>query len=209
LVLPLLLASDWVTSGSEYRSQRIFRILAGLQISLLFVIMISAVKRMLLYQSTYGLTEQRLYATAFMAWLGIVLIWFAATVLHGRRRPFVMGAVLAGLLLVAGLNTLNPDALITRVNTERAAEGAEFDPYYASSLSGDAVTPLLAALPRLTWQDRCIVASRLLARWSEPAPTDWRSWNRGRVTAWRAVREATAHLEGMRCDEVAGVAQRS
>jgi hypothetical protein len=202
LVLPLLLASDWVLSESEHRKQRLFRILAGLQISLLFVIMVSAVKRMLLYQSAYGLTELRFYSTAFMAWLGVVLVWFAATVLRGQRGRFVAGAVVTGLLLVAGLNTLNPDALIARVNTQRAADGAEFDAYYASSLSGDAVATLLSELPELSEADRCVVATRLLQRWSEPAPMDWRSWNRGRVAAWRAVREAAPRLEKMDCDDV-------
>ncbi len=199
LVLPLLLAADWLLSDAEHRSQYVFRILAGLQISLLFIIMISALKRMMLYQSAYGLTELRLYATAFMGWLGVVLLWFAATVLRGRRGPFVAGAALAGLLLIAGLNLLNPDAFITRVNTERARAGAEFDPYYASSLSGDAVATLVSALPTLSPDDRCTVAARLLDRWAASQRSDWRSWNLGRRRALRAVADANEQLEAIQC----------
>ncbi|UCF21453.1 MAG: DUF4173 domain-containing protein [Gemmatimonadota bacterium] len=206
LVLPLLLAADWMISTAEHRSQYVFRILAGVQISLLFIIMVSALKRMMLYQGAYGLTELRLYATAFMGWLGAVLLWFAATVLRGRREPFLAGAVLAGLLLISGLNFLNPDALITRLNSERARAGAEFDPYYASSLSGDAVSTLVSALHMLDPDDRCIVAARLLDRWEAPQLSDWRSWNLGRTQARRAVAEANQQLQEIQCRPPAGSA---
>jgi hypothetical protein len=154
LALPLLLASDWVLARAGRRSIRTYRILAAVLLLLLFVIMASAVKRMLLYQSAYGLTEDRLFATAFMTWLGVVLVWFAVTVLRGRPRPFASGALAAGLAVVLSLNILNPDALIARVNVARAVAGADFDAAYAASLSGDAVPVLVSALPTANFRSR-------------------------------------------------------
>ena len=203
LVLPLLLLSDWVLAETQGRGKRIFRALAGVQLTLLSVIMASALKRMLLYQSAYGLTEQRVYTLAFMAWLGIVLVWFAVTVLRGQRRPFAPGAALAGLSLILALNFLNPDALIARVNVQRALAGAPFDAAYATSLSADAVPTLVSGLPSLRQEERCLAAAGILRRWSPVAEADWRTWNLGRARAWRIVREAEADLSRMACEEPA------
>ena len=74
----------------------------------------------------YGLTEERLYATAFMGWLAAVFLWFAATVMAGRRERFAFGAIVAGFLLVIVLSALNPDALIARTNLARAKTGRPF-----------------------------------------------------------------------------------
>ncbi|UCC72789.1 MAG: DUF4173 domain-containing protein [Gemmatimonadota bacterium] len=194
LVLPLLLLADWVLLNTERRSRHIFRALAGVQLLLLFVIMISALQRMNLYVDAYGLTELRLYSSALMIWLGIVFAWFAATVLRSRREHFTLGAVASGFLAILALNFLNPDALIARVNVERARAGYEFDALYATSLSADAVPRLVAALPDLGQEDRCLAATRILERWMPPAEADWRTWNRARSKAWRAVEGATTDL---------------
>ena len=53
-------------------------------VGLLFVIMASGLWRMSLYQQAYGQTELRLYTTAFMVWLGAVLVWFVLTVTVNR-----------------------------------------------------------------------------------------------------------------------------
>jgi len=199
LVLPLLLAADWVLAEADARSLLVYRILAALQLVLLFVIMSSALTRMQLYVGAYGLTELRLYTTAFMTWLGIVLIWFVVTVLRGWRRPFVTGAALTGFCVIAVLNILNPDALIARLNTDRALAGQVFDARYATSLSADAVPVLISALPALGLDDRCLAAVRIVERWSAPAESDWRTWNYGRARAWRSVQAASEYLAGLEC----------
>ncbi len=199
LVLPIMLAADWVLAESDRKSRRIYHLLAGTLVLLLLAVVASAVKRMVLYQSAYGLTELRVYTTAFMAWLGIVLIWFAATVLRDRRTSFATGALLSGLLVIGAVNFLNPDALIARVNTNRAAHGEDFDAIYAGWLSGDAVPVLVSALADLDPADRCQVAERLLERWSVTANPDWRAWSLGRARAFRIVRESRALLQEWAC----------
>lgn len=174
LTLPLLLMTDWVLDKRDPRLVRRFRLLALLMLVLLAVILASALQRMRLYTQQYGLTELRLYTSAFMGWLTLVFGWFVATVLRGRRHLFVGGAVSAALLVLVGLNLANPDAVIARVNLGRAAQGARFDAAYAAVLSADALPVLIDALPSLTPDQRCRLIFELHRRWgSQQSPARW------------------------------------
>ncbi|MFN8517122.1 MAG: DUF4173 domain-containing protein [Chloroflexia bacterium] len=93
LVLPVLLGAHWGLRAGDRAAARLFRGLAGSLVVLLFAVMASAIQRMRLYQETYGLTELRLYTTAFMGWLALVFIWFVVTVLWGRRDYFAFRAL--------------------------------------------------------------------------------------------------------------------
>jgi len=199
LVLPLLLLAHWLLQAERGAHERIFHALAGLQLALLSVIMVSALQRMRLYQREYGLTELRLYTTAFMGWLAVVFVWFAVTVPRGRRDHFAIGALAAGLLTIGVLHALNPDALIARINTSRAASGRRFDAAYATRLSADAVPVLVEALPSLQGQDRCTVERALRDRWSRPEHADRRAWSLAREGAWRAVGERQVTLRATAC----------
>ncbi|MBI4531475.1 MAG: DUF4173 domain-containing protein, partial [Candidatus Latescibacteria bacterium] len=199
LVLPLLLLLHWLLRRENPAHERIFRLMAGVQVLMLFVIMVPAFQRMRLYQSEYGLTELRLYATAFMGWLAVVFLWFMATVLRGRREHFAFGALVAGFLMIAVLHILNPDLLIIRTNIARAEAGRPFDVHYATSLSADAVPALVRVLPVLSQQDRCVVADHLLKRWVLPESSDWRTWSRSRAEARWVVQGHEATLREMVC----------
>ena len=196
MVLPLLLIADWMLRREKPGHDRIFRILAGAQVALLFVIMGSALHRMRLYQGAYGLTELRLYTTAFMLWLGVVFGWFGWTVLRGRRERFAWGALTTALEALVLLHVVNPDGMIVRVNASRPAAAMRFDAPYAASLSADAVPPLLAALPAVRPQLQCAAAGRLLERWDR-SDADWRSWSLSRARARSAVAKRRGELEAM------------
>jgi hypothetical protein len=196
LVLPLLLAAHWLLR-QEGSARRVFRALAGVQIVLLFVIMASALERMRLYTDQFGLTEQRLYATAFMAWLAVVFVWFTLTVLRARRERFAFGAMMAGFLLIGVLHVLNPDALIVRTNVERARQGQRFDASYITDLSADAVPVVVPHLEELKPQDSRTIATRILKQWPAGKRTDWRSWSWSRARAAKAVDSYRAILEQM------------
>ncbi len=206
LVLPLLLAMHWLLKKDDPAGERIFRGLAAAQIAMLFVIMASAFERMRLYQAEYGLTEERLYPTAFMAWLAGVFVWFALTVLRGRRKHFAFGALVAGYLLIGALQLLNPDSLIARANIARALAGKSFDARYAGHLSADAAPVLAKSLPALgpgvvSPSDRCALAARIIRRWSPAEGAGWRTSSLGRGRAIEAVRENAAALTALACSE--------
>jgi hypothetical protein len=205
LVLPLLLIAHWLLRKENPVHERIFRVLAGAQVALLFIIMASAAGRMRLYQMEYGLTEQRLYTMVFMAWLAAVFIWFAWTVLRGARERFGTGALAAAFLITGFLHVINPDDLIVRTNMAHAAKwGRGFDATYAAGLSADAVPALAASLPAMSREGRCVVAATLLRRWPPESYTDWRTWNIARGKAQEMVRENVAPLRTMTCTRAEG-----
>jgi hypothetical protein len=199
LVLPVLLGADHLVRGGTAAQVRVFRQLAGLLLVLLAVIMASALERMRLYVSAYGLTDDRLYATAFMILLIGIFAWFAWTVLRGVRQRLAFGALMQCFAVLAGLHVLNPDAFIVKSNLNRPVAERPFDARYAASLGADAVPALLDALPRLSTEDRCIVAARFLDRWvdGENAVVDWRSWNWSRARARRLVQSQAEALRAM------------
>jgi hypothetical protein len=196
LVLPIVLGADHLVSASTPGQVRVFRQLAGLLLALLAVIMISALRRMRLYVSAYGLTNDRLYATAFMILLIGVFAWFSWTVLRSQRQRFAFGALMQAFAVLAGLHVMNPDALIARTNLNRPVAERPFDAQYAASLSADAVPVLVAALPHLPPPDQCAVARVLLKRWGA-SDTDWRTWNWSRSRARRLVSEHADELRAM------------
>src|SRR5947209_3726750 len=203
LILPILLAAHWLLRKENPAHERIFRLLVGTQVALLFIIMTSAVRRMLLYQNEYGLTELRLYTTAFIAWLALVFVWFVATILRGRRNEFACGALLAWLLVIATLHVMNPDAFIVRVNAAHAQAGRGFDADYAASLSADATPALLESLPALNRDCQRIVANRILEHWPQTEGLDWRSWNWSRSESHRIVQERVEELRVLSRPQVA------
>jgi uncharacterized protein DUF4153 len=204
LALPVLLGANWALRYEPAGRLRTFRQLAGLLLALLVVVMASALRRMQLYVDEFGLSEIRLYSTAFMVYLAGLLAWFAWTVLRGHQRRFAFGALVQGFAVLAGLHLLNPDALIIRTNLARSPVHRPFDAVYAASLSADAVPDLLAAFPRLDDKEKCRAASGLLGRWTARAPGgdgDWRTWNLARARARRSVRAQEASLRALACKE--------
>lgn len=198
LVLPVLLLAHWGLRAGERAAARLFRPLAGTLVVLLFAIMASAVQRMRLYQEIYGLTELRLYTTAFMGWLALVFVWFIGTVLRERRELFAFGALVGGFAVIALLNALNPDALIVRTNAALAVERASraFDASYGTSLSADAIPDLIATLPTLDPDRQRVIATSLLREPIAQQPPDWRNWNYARWSARNAIESNRATLEG-------------
>jgi len=193
LVLPILLGADELVRKGTAPQIRTVHQLSGLLLSFLAVIVVSALQRMRLYVVAFGLSTQRLYATAFMILLIGVFVWFAWTVLRGRRPRFVFGSLMQGLAVLAGLHLLNPDAFIINHNLNRPAAERPFDAKYALTLGGDAVPALLTALPRLNQQDRCVVVHGLLKRWDK-AEVDWRTWNWSRARPRSLVRDRASAL---------------
>ena len=199
LVLPVLMGADHLVRGETPAHLATFRRLAGLLLVLLAVVMASALQRMRLYVGAFGLSEDRLYATAFMAYLFGIFGWFAWTVLRGRGRSFAFGVLIQGFAVLAGLHVLNPDGFIVRTNLNRPAAERPFDAKYAVSLGADAVPPLLEALPNLDPPSQCVIATKLLKRWSSASDADWRNWNWSRSRARRLVAERSATLRELNC----------
>lgn len=202
LVLPILLATHFLIRKNDAVAAKLFRVLAAVKIGLLFVIMFSAVNRMLLYTGAlgYGLTEMRLYPTAFMLWLALVFVWFGLTVLRDQPKYFAWGALWTALFVVAGLHVLNPDDFIVRHNVKLMQQGRTFDAGYNSRLSDDAVPALSDALPEMRIRnEQCIVQIEFWRRLTHPKNADFRSFNLSRWRAEQVAAQSQSELNVVGC----------
>lgn len=187
-------------------SRTLFRSLAALLIVCVMVMLVSAVQRFVLYIGEFGLTLDRVYVLAIMFWIALTLIYFSATILRGRPFRFALASVLSGITIVFALASINPAALVARVNIERGAQPEiPLDAAYLISLGADAAPTLVTRLDEIAPVDRCYVASALLMQWSgeghniDYQPDSWLTWNAARATARRLVaseREALSAVAG-------------
>jgi Domain of unknown function (DUF4153) len=198
LVVPVLLAADWLVDRRTRRDALVFRGLAGAQIGLVLVIAASALQRLRLYYASYGLTDSRFYAMVLLFWIGAMLVWLAATVLRGRREAFAFGTLASGLATVALLFVIAPDEVVARANVARMAPAdapVRFDVAFATSLSADAVPVLIEALPALPPDLQCPLARHLLRRWPADRERSIRAWN---WSTWRAIDDVRGHEAQLR-----------
>ena len=137
LVLPMLLALHWYqVHQAESRLSVALWWSVVATVGLLMLIEVSAIYRMVLYTSAYGLTELRFYSTMFMFWL-IVLLLALPYLITRDRLLYVPFAIGVAMLMVVVLQVINPDALITRYNvTDSERPDVAYTERY---LSADAV----------------------------------------------------------------------
>ena len=190
LIVPVLLIAEWMLDEGGSKNRKNFAALAIVLLILVSIVMASALERMRLYVSAYGLTQDRFYATIFMLWVATVLGWLISTVLRGQRKRFAFGTIVSGFLFLAGLNVINPDAIIARSNINRPRAVRPVDVHHLSTLSADAVPTLLTRIGTLDQAEQCQLISQLRQRRWFFHETDWRSWNLGRSRASRAIRDS-------------------
>ena len=131
-------------------------------------------------------------ASAFMGWLAVVLGWFVLTVLRGDRRRFAFGALASAFLVIAGLDFVNPDAVIVSTNAFYGRLDAESpaDERPLASFSADAAPAIVDALPGLSPEIQHAVRAKLNTRFGPQAiaaQSDWRTFNVSRDQAREAV----------------------
>ncbi len=127
---------------------RLLTALLGVLCALTLVVLLSASRRLGLYEQQFGYTRLRLSVDAAIGWLAVVLL---LVILAGcvRRAPWLPRAVVLsaalGLLVFA---VADPEARIAERNVQRFHATGELDAAYLQTLSADAA-PALAALPGL------------------------------------------------------------
>ena len=186
LITLLLLgwAGIWSRRGAEAERSRALLIAGGTLVGLSLAMVVSALRRLWLYDQAYGWTVTRITSGAFELWLAFVLVAVAALWWLGRTgwsARVVAGS--AGVLLLA-LGLSGPDALAASWNVSRYQATGKLDPYYLQQLSDDAV-PALSRLPEPLRS--CLLA----ARYPSSGGDGWAGWNLARHRA-AGVRPAPA-----------------
>ena len=123
ITLAVLLTIDVFTDTSEGPTRgRIVR-LSEACVGLTLVVVVSALRRLDLYENAYGLTMLRLYAAVFAGWIGVSLVLLGGWVHKRRDRAwFPAAAVGAGLAALLALNVINPEAIVVRRNVTLAEQ---------------------------------------------------------------------------------------
>jgi Domain of unknown function (DUF4173) len=187
LVLPLLLFGHWFLNRENKTAARLFQSLAGIQIGLLFVIMLSAAQRMWLYTGNqgYGLTLDRFYPMVLMIALAAIFIWFAATIFANAREKFAWGALWIALFTLGSLNILNPEDFVLKTNLRLQQEGRNFDAWYNTyELGEDAMPIIIEQIQTFDERSECLAQDNLMRKLRNLNQyTGLRNWNYSR---WKA-----------------------
>jgi hypothetical protein len=191
LVLPVLLIGHWFIKRENRTTQTLFKVLGGIQIALLFVIMLSSAQRMILYTGKYGygMTLERLYAMVLLVVLAAVFIWFAVTIFVGQRQKFAWGFLWIALFTLGILNIINPADFVLKTNYQLMQQGRNFDAHYNSTeLEEDSIPRLLEIMPSLNEYQRCLAENSLY--YNDDRMKDdvrMRNWNFSRWKARNAL----------------------
>lgn len=189
IALVVLLTVDAFTGSSTGRDRRRLVLLSEVVVALTLAVVVSALRRLDLYENAYGLTMLRLYAAVFVGWVGVSLILLGAWIRSGSERAwFPAAAVAAGLVAVLALNIVNPEAVVVRRNVALAEETGRFDPAYISWLSDDAVPELARTMGRLPASVQDNLLAGICSR--PPRTTEgWAAWNAAHRAADDARRQ--------------------
>lgn len=176
IVLATLVAADWLLTPNDGARRR-YRAVGVLLVGLVAALLVSAATRLALYVTHFGLSTDRVIATAIMVWVIAAFATFSVTMLRGRGARFAPAMLLVTIGWVALLNAANPEAIVARVNLARAADGTLFDAPYHATLSADALPALRAGAATLPAAECTALAQGLRAARAKRAPErrDWRT----------------------------------
>lgn len=181
LVFAILWTADWHLYNHAVRpSSRAFRVVSSILIGLTWIILISAVYRLSMYQQAYGFTEIRFYsyAAAVIIALSLLAILIRTYVFI---REWVFIAMILTLLFssVIVFDIVNPESFIVKENrTHATISGRSFDFSYAGSSSLDATEALVQLYQSSNPDKQEEMRSDLcqMLRKTE-APYTWQEWN--------------------------------
>ena len=156
--LLMLLTLTAVTKRETETQRRIYSGLGVTLVALLLVMLVSAFKRLGLYEEVYGFSRLRTYTHVFLIWIGLLLIVTIALEILRKERMFTFAMLIASFGFAISLPILNVDAFIVNQNIQReinaqAKDNVDLDVQYFLDLSDDAVPPLVSAYQTPTLPD--------------------------------------------------------
>jgi hypothetical protein len=145
-----VVAVSWNRAQWKDRSDlALLRGLLGILCLLAFVVLISALRRLSLYEEAFGFTRLRLSAHAFGLWLGGVLMMLLLGGATLRTRWLARGTIVFTACALLAFSSFNPEAMIARRNLDRHRDTGKIDLPYLTGLSADGVPELAKIAPPL------------------------------------------------------------
>ena len=187
----IILAYTRPTEATEQDRKKLVRLEIALLIALVLVLL-SAFRRVILYEQAYGFTSARLFAQAYMVVMCLALVALGVEIARGSIS-IAFGRRVAEIAL--GVFTVlvfwNYEAWIVNRNIDRATQNGKFDLDYAMSLSKDAIPTLISRRSEIPTEKRDL-AEAWLSCVPLPAERRWFEWNRSVRATDRALRAAKA-----------------
>jgi hypothetical protein len=153
--LMMLLTLTAVTKRETETQRKAYSGLGIALVALLLVMLVSAYQRLGLYEAAYGFSRLRTYTHVFLVWIGLLLVTTLVLEILRKERMFTFAMLVASFGFAISLPILNVDAFIVTQNIQRELNGTkvvddttdrvELDAQYFTSLSDDAIPPLVNA----------------------------------------------------------------
>ena len=145
-------------------------VLSEVLVALTLTVVISALVRLQMYESAYGLTLLRLACTVTAAWIGLVFVIVGVSVARLAKPVDWLAPVVfaSAVLFIAGWAVANPAGIVASTNLHRATQGRELDVEAMAALGPDAVPAIVAGTPSLTAADAAALQQAMCA---EPSPS--------------------------------------
>jgi hypothetical protein len=187
----LFLGLSSATRRGKTGQQKAFSALGITLVLLVLIMLVSAFRRLILYETAYGFSRLRTYPHVFMIWLGALLVAVVILEILRKQRAFALAMTIAIVGFAATLNLLNVDGFIVRQNVMRSAGGANLDMAYLASLSNDAIPALENAMDEssVSALTREAVSASLICHWyqNESRLKETRPWQSFHLSHWQAI----------------------
>jgi len=210
--LLMLLTLTSITKRENETQRKTFSGLGVALVALLLVMLVSAFKRLCLYETVYGFSRLRTYTHVFLIWIGLLLIvTIALEVLH-KERLFTFAMLIASFGFAMTLPILNVDAFIVNQNIQREVnaqtkDSVDLDSQYFLDLSDDAVPTLVSAYQTPSLPDSvreklgaslaCIHYQRELY----PQKSYWQSFHFATFNANKVLNSIKSDLDAYKVDD--------
>ena len=175
-----------------------FKLLSGALVVQVLIVLISAFKRLQLYENAYGYTSLRLYSHIFIVWLAVVFMALLYKIFADKRESVLALYMFASVMaLFVVLNMINVDGMVARKNIARYNATQKLDLRYMSDLSDDANKELVSLLDSKDERVRQYVARELSARRQNLLDYDG-AWQSTNVTRKSALKSLNKHLDQLK-----------
>jgi len=141
----IILLTDSRSRQTNLSHTRWLKLLNIILIGLVSVIMISAFKRVLIYETVYGCTILRVYTQIFIVLLGVISLLLLYKLVTNRSEVwFCLRSFAAIILFLIGLNIANIDGIIANLNIQQFKTSQDKELLvYNMDLSNDAIDQII------------------------------------------------------------------
>lgn len=202
LSFALMLALDKSLTPKPDRHATWFRLLTCVLVSEVAIMMVSAFRRLMLYEEAYGFTVLRLFSHAFIVLLAALFGLLLLKICTGlKEHRFAFSMFVCVLVFVGVMNIINPDAFVASRNLNRFNSTKKLDTAYLASLSEDASKQVTTLLDSPDEVARNGMAHSLYMRtqwYPQPHYTGWQSWNASRKHGQNVLQARQSQLESQK-----------